>query len=1086
MILVLALCLGLLPATALAAEGAAKTIYVKSAVYPSSIGGTPDDNNDGESIEYPVLTFQKALELAGNGGTIVLLNKIIIQSNQFLGDTSSNHLVEVNNVTIRRHENYTSGAMIEITGDNPNYPGHTVTVSLKNTTLEDTDASVSPSDTTEFFHVSAGGKLIVDSGTVLQGSRNCAVVLAKYDELERDLPPAELVMNGGKICGANSSGNYPAAVDMKSGSRFVMNGGEICDNSNSAAFTAVIEIAEGAAFEMKGGSIHSNASPYYTICNDGTMTVAGGTITRNTVGNGIGGGGIYNSQKGTLTMTGGSISDNRASVGGGIYNEGTAKITGGTISGNTSTGRTVGGGGIHNRGTLTIADGKIINNKTNSDNGGGIYNYMGSVDLSGAASVYGNTSESGEPSNLTWSGDDFAPTVSGALDNGAKIGVDPTLTMGTVAAKGKDYTLTQSDLACFSNDFGRNVKLDTENNQIVIAEHVHVWATEWTSDEDGHWHVCTAKGCDGSRNDFCTHSTADIVTKEPTTESEGIKQARCTDCGYVKGTYTIPMRCPVPEDGEGYTIDYKKETITIPDDFYYEVRSGSGGTGGTVRSGKSVTPGATFSIRKFDDTHSVSEWAPLPIPARPVVPASLAAANETVKGKGDGKLTGLTAGMEYSTDGGTTWKSCAEGVTEIEGLGTYQVRLKATDTSFASEIKEFTVQAGPPLTVTFDSQGGSKVAHITDLSYNAVIGEPDDPIKDNLTFVGWYTEPACVTAWDFTERITDNMTLYARWAEKTYSISGTVTDNNSNVANATVKLMQGNQRIASTTTNADGKYAFTAVPSGNYNVVVEKTESGTTKTMTILVPITDKDKDEQNLSLPNGNVNSVLDVKSNTPAVVVGGLDDEAQAVQNSETPSASVTVTMTVEGKKESDSNISAEVTAIKGVATGKTLEYLEIKVEKTVDNNPAEVIASTSAPLTIIIPFDSTGKSDVTVYRYHDRTVDTLTTTAKDGEYMELGAAAITLHVKKFSTYAIGYTESQEPPTPSTPGSGATVYAVTVEQPAHGTVTASRANASSGSTVTLTVTPDNGYVLDTLTVIDSRGNELKLTSKAMESTPL
>jgi len=44
---------------------------------------------------------------------------------------------------------------------------------------------------------------------------------------------------------------------------------------------------------------------------------------------------------------------------------------------------------------------------------------------------------------------------------------------------------------------------------------------------------------------------------------------------------------------------------------------------------------------------------------------------------------------------------------------------------------------------------------------------------------------------------------------------------------------------------------------------------------------------------------------------------------------------------------------------------------------------------------------------------------------------------------------------------------------------VTSSRVNADSGNTVTLTVTPDNGYVLDTLTVTDSRGNELDLTAK-------
>lgn len=62
---------------------------------------------------------------------------------------------------------------------------------------------------------------------------------------------------------------------------------------------------------------------------------------------------------------------------------------------------------------------------------------------------------------------------------------------------------------------------------------------------------------------------------------------------------------------------------------------------------------------------------------------------------------------------------------------------------------------------------------------------------------------------------------------------------------------------------------------------------------------------------------------------------------------------------------------------------------------------------------------------------------------------------------------------------GSGTGSYTVTAEQPAHGKVTADRASAASGSTVTLTVTPDEGYELDSLTVTDSRGEEIKLTAQ-------
>ena len=62
---------------------------------------------------------------------------------------------------------------------------------------------------------------------------------------------------------------------------------------------------------------------------------------------------------------------------------------------------------------------------------------------------------------------------------------------------------------------------------------------------------------------------------------------------------------------------------------------------------------------------------------------------------------------------------------------------------------------------------------------------------------------------------------------------------------------------------------------------------------------------------------------------------------------------------------------------------------------------------------------------------------------------------------------------------GTGATTYPITVKSAKNGDVTASHKTASKGTTVTLTVDPDKGYVLDTLTVLDGKDKELKLTDK-------
>ena len=61
-----------------------------------------------------------------------------------------------------------------------------------------------------------------------------------------------------------------------------------------------------------------------------------------------------------------------------------------------------------------------------------------------------------------------------------------------------------------------------------------------------------------------------------------------------------------------------------------------------------------------------------------------------------------------------------------------------------------------------------------------------------------------------------------------------------------------------------------------------------------------------------------------------------------------------------------------------------------------------------------------------------------------------------------------------------GSSSYPITVpDKTENGSVSVSPKNASKGSTVTITVTPDSGYVLETISVTDKNGNDLKLTDK-------
>lgn len=79
-------------------------------------------------------------------------------------------------------------------------------------------------------------------------------------------------------------------------------------------------------------------------------------------------------------------------------------------------------------------------------------------------------------------------------------------------------------------------------------------------------------------------------------------------------------------------------------------------------------------------------------------------------------------------------------------------------------------------TVTFNSNGGSDVPE--QIRANAPATKPSEPTKDGYDFGGWYTDEACTAAYDFTQPVTDNITLYAKWeaAPRYYYNSGTTTD----------------------------------------------------------------------------------------------------------------------------------------------------------------------------------------------------------------------------------------------------------------------------------------------------------------------
>ena len=168
-------------------------------------------------------------------------------------------------------------------------------------------------------------------------------------------------------------------------------------------------------------------------------------------------------------------------------------------------------------------------------------------------------------------------------------------------------------------------------------------------------------------------------------------------------------------------------------------------------------------------------------------------------------------------------------------------------------------------------------------------------------------------------------------------------------------------------------------------------------------------------------------------------------------------------------------------GGSVTSTEDGSDVEVEKvpatgiTLDKTSVTLYSNTTPnTVTLTATVQPNNTTDTVVWSSSDENVATVnngvvsavangtaTITAKAGDQ----TATCTVTVK---TYSSGSSSS-----------GATRYTVSVEDADNGTVKVSLTRASKGSTVTITVTPDEGYELDKLIVTDKNGDKVKLTDK-------
>lgn len=339
---------------------AAKTVYL------NTVSGS--DGKDGATSANAVKTLDKAVELAGEGGTVYLtLAGVTIDKN-----------TNLSNVTFKRvSDNYRTMFTVD----------QGATLTLENVTLDGENKS----GTEHCVEVKNRSRLVINGTTKICNSKTTALSVQN----------ASVEMNGGEIC--NNEGTSAGAVVLSSmggTSGFIMNGGKIWGNSSTADQAGAILVDDGCTFNLKKGEIYQNRTNGHggAFAIRGKVDMTGGSVHHNTA---TSGGGMLLNDAGILNITGGEIASNSSQWGGGINANGhpTVTLSGtGAVKDNTSTANAAGiflEGDDGQGTTFTMTGGSITGNKAGG-NGGGImgYSYTQTVTINiSGGTISGNTAD---------------------------------------------------------------------------------------------------------------------------------------------------------------------------------------------------------------------------------------------------------------------------------------------------------------------------------------------------------------------------------------------------------------------------------------------------------------------------------------------------------------------------------------------------------------------------------------------------------------------------------------------------------------------------------------------------------------------
>lgn len=419
-------------------ESAAFAVSANTVIYLDQTHG--NDANDGLTKDTAVRTLEKANELANANGTRDIFLASVYQvtgtENWDLGGKTihryklGGYMIELKDASasLTLKDVVIDGAEYSVAAENAAETDSIIKAASGGTIELKSGAILENNKAAQFgsgILAINGVEITMEDGAVIRNNTNRNYELGGGILLGNG---SIFTMNGGEISGNTANGGGGVAII---GSTMVMNGGKISNNSTykttgQGSYGAGVYVADyanasggdilfkpkPASFEMNGGKITGNKALDYgggilTFPQQSkkiTINIKNGEISENQVTEGSGGaiaaffgvtelninggiltknsaknygGGVFLYDATNVTISGGTISENKASQGGGVYLWPTsaANQTGGSIENNVANA----GGGVCG-GTYTMTGGVIKDNNNSlteearrSTRGDGVY-----------------------------------------------------------------------------------------------------------------------------------------------------------------------------------------------------------------------------------------------------------------------------------------------------------------------------------------------------------------------------------------------------------------------------------------------------------------------------------------------------------------------------------------------------------------------------------------------------------------------------------------------------------------------------------------------------------------------------------------